>query len=251
MGRVKSVIAPVLICVTVLSAMISLNVVFYIRRSAGGKNGDSQNTEFTSFNNKVWVSYGDSITLLGGFQEIVCKGRGMTHRNCGVSGTTITGGIRNSSTHPAMSSPARLTGIQTLDPDIVTIFGGMNDMTYNSPIGTTDELPKSIDEKDQNTFIGGYSYIIENLRAWKPAVKILAIITYDRFKSDTNTEHQEALQAATRDVIQYYGLDYIDADAMFTPENSTQFILSDGIHLTGAGKAKLADEIISKFSAML
>jgi hypothetical protein len=127
MGRVKTVVLPILVCIIVLSAVVSLNIYFAKRSAADDKNTNPINPEFANFNNKVFVSYGDSITYLGGFQEIVIKDKGMTHHNRGMNGTTVTDGVRGSVTHPAMSSQARLTEIQTLNPDIITIFGGMNE----------------------------------------------------------------------------------------------------------------------------
>jgi lysophospholipase L1-like esterase len=237
----KSIIGPIIICIAVL--VIGFVPIIIMNRP-------SKNEEQLL----VWASYGDSITYLGGWQEMTAEkfgSGGILHHKLGIRGTTITNGVRDNASRPAMSYTVRLNGLMEINPDIVTIFGGMNDITYMSPIGTEGELSKPLTEKNVNTFIGGYSYIIETLRAWKPSLAIVIIVTYDRFIDDTDIEQQESIQNATRAVVDYYNLPYIDGDAEFPPTDRETYILDDGQHLTDTGKSKLAGLLTAKFNTIM
>jgi lysophospholipase L1-like esterase len=240
-NKMKPIVLPIIICIVVLAAGILPIILLNLPKN------EDQPTPL------IWASYGDSITNIGGWQEMVVADSktALQHHKFGRGGTTITGGLFDSASRPAMSYPERLNGVIAVNPDIVTIFGGMNDITYMSPIGAADELTKPVAEKDTDTFIGGYSWIIETLLEWKPSLKIVIIITYDRFAENTNIEEQENIQNATRAVIAHYGLPYIDGDAEFTAADRATHITEDGLHLTSQGKVRLAGLVVAKFESIL
>lgn len=60
-----------------------------------------------------------------------------------------------------------------LKPDVIIVFGGTNDSSKNSPIGTVkySDWTKS----DLDTFGGAYSKLMSDLQYWNPSIRIINV----------------------------------------------------------------------------
>ena len=104
--------------------------------------------ESSSWNEKTFVSYGDSITELNLWQPYIVNEFGLKHTNLGVGGTRVAktdarGGVYENS----YSEDARISKIPT-DADLITIMGGAND--FGSP------YPSIIGDVQYDRTTGGY-----------------------------------------------------------------------------------------------
>ena len=199
---------------------------------------------------KKWVSFGDSITERGAWQERVVREFGFEHTNCGIGSTCLSG-----SGATAFWQKTRLDAVKKADPDIVTILGGANDLVSNPNIGTKDELEKSLENKDTETFVGAYSYIIENLLSWKPTLEIMVLGTtwaHNDGATLTSKVSYSDFSNACKMVAEYYGLPFVDLHNgigfnKFTMSNPPYNIYSnDHIHPNALGGRKIASMVIAK-----
>lgn len=199
---------------------------------------------------KTWCSLGDSITAQGIWQGYVVNELGLTHVNCGIGSTSLSG---KSST--AFWQDTRLNAVKETNADIVTILGGANDLVLNSVIGTEAELSKALAEKDTSTFIGAYSYIVENLLTWKPTLEVMILGT--TWAHNDGTDYSDTVtytdfSDACKKVAEYYGLPFVDLHGQcgfnkFTMGNSPYNIYSnDNIHPNDLGGRKIASLVIAK-----
>lgn len=199
-----------------------------------------------SLNGKIWCSFGDSITSREMWQGYVVEELKITHINCGVSSTCLSGSEAN-----AFWQDIRLQEIKNANADIVTILGGANDLTKNPVIGTAADIKS----KDVSTFIGAYSYIIENLLTWKPSLEIIILGT--TWAHNDGTDHSDVVtysdfSNACKLVAEYYGLPFVDLHANlgfneFTMGNNPYNVYSsDHIHPNELGAKKIANMVIAK-----
>ncbi|ALC81151.1 MULTISPECIES: SGNH/GDSL hydrolase family protein [Bacillus] len=128
----------------------------------------------SKWENKVWLTLGDSITefdqtfyngvFLRGYQTIMKETMGFAeYINRGVSGKTMTANDEGS-TH-VVGEAQNLNNI-----DVITIFAGTNDYKLNKPIGSLGAIGDT--EFDTFTFYGAYRSLLENLLTRKPTIKI-------------------------------------------------------------------------------
>ena len=161
---------------------------------------------------KRWVSFGDSITERESWQPYLYKKFGLIHINCGIGSTCLAGQGR-AGLSPFWSDD-RLSAVKSANPDIITILGGANDLGYESvTIGDDNQFSLSIGAKDKNTFIGAYSYIIENLLTWKPKLKIVILGTTWAHNDGADYSNRVTFtdfSNASRKVAEYYGLPFVD-----------------------------------------
>ena len=145
------------------------------------------------------------------------------------------------------------------DPDIVTILGGANDLAADIPIGDKSQLSALLSVKDKNTFIGAYSYIIETLLAWKPALRIVILGTtwaHMDGKDYSDTVTYTDYSNASRTVAEYYGLPFVDLHGncgfnQFTMEDEPYNIYSsDHIHPNDAGGKIIASLVDKVFDGL-
>lgn len=212
-------------------------------------------TFVNGWSGKKWVSFGDSITYREAWQPSVINTFNLIHTNCGIGSTALAGTGSN-----AFWQDVRLNAVKAADPDMVTILGGANDLVdVNITIGTSAEFAKALAEKDKNTFIGAYSYIIETLLTWKPTLRIVILGTTwahmngaDYSATLTYTDYSDASKL----VAQHYGLPFVDlhgesAFNQFTVEDSPYNIYSnDHIHPNALGAKRIAELVISKLQAI-
>jgi lysophospholipase L1-like esterase len=170
---------------------------------------------------------------------------GGTGVNCGIGSTCLSGDETN-----AFWQAARLNAVKTANPDVVTILGGANDLVQNPVIGTSADLTS----KDTDTFIGAYSYIIDNLLTWKPSLKIVILST--TWAHNNGTDYSQTVTygdyaAACKLVAEYYKLPYVDlynesGFNTYTMNSSPYNIYSDDhIHPNASG-AKIIASMVSQ-----
>ena len=130
-----------------------------------------------------------------------------------------------------MTSPNRIRPIKNANPDVITIWAGANDVVATANVGTSVEFGKTLAEKEQSTFIGAYSFLVETLLEWKPSLQILILV---HFNTEFNNEYNgktEEIRQATISVANHYSLDYVDLNEIGITENNIMTMTNDGIHI--------------------
>lgn len=207
--------------------------------------------ESSALQGKKWVSFGDSITYRGGWQEPIINELGLIHTNCGIGSTSLSGSGNN-----AYWQDVRLNVIKENEPDILTILGGANDLVQVGVIGDDNDF----ETKNTNTFIGAYAYIIENLLTWKPNLQIIILGT--TYAHNDGTDYSDSVtytdySNASKLVAEYYGLPFVDLHSetgfnKFTMNNTPFNIYSnDNIHPNAEGCKKISTLVLSKMKETL
>lgn len=202
---------------------------------------------------KSWDSFGDSITDHGFWQPLVLQDIPLEHRDHGISGSCVCGPGLN-----PFWSEERITALIADQPDIITIMGGTNDFFSAYPIGGVEELSRPLEEKDRNSFLGAYAYLVERLQAALPECKIFIMSTpqnYFDFQLKGPEPNQAGLKTADyakacRKIAEHYGCGFIDVFGI--PYKDDQAFMADhddGIHPNGSGAAKIAVLVSSAFQA--
>lgn len=160
----------------------------------------------------TWVSYGDSLTEGGHWQAPIKDYFGFNHINLGSSGApmALISGREN-----AMTNTPRMQAILNANPDVITIWAGANDVGPGI-LSDTSELTKTLHQKNKTTFIGGYSYLIETLKEWKPTLKIIIVVQYywndDWPNEQWAIDRMTLMREQTFALCDYYNLPYVDGE---------------------------------------
>ena len=165
---------------------------------------------------KKWVACGDSFTEGGynasdgidetvyKYQDGIYKGRQITYPyiiglrnnmtiiNEAVSGSTMT---VNSSASSGSFADTRYKNIPA-DADYITLYFGINDDNYSSPVGT-------INDTDVTTFYGAWNTVLEHIITTHPYAKIGIIIT-----NGSNPKYTEA----ERNIAKKWGIPTLDLE---------------------------------------
>ena len=206
---------------------------------------------------KKWVSLGDSITNRATWQHHLYNKYGLIHTNCGQGSTCLAG--QGTASLPPFWHADRMSAVKAADPDIVTILGGANDLVSQIQIGDNTQFSAALANKDKNTFIGAYSYIIETLLTWKPTLKIVILGT--TWAHNDGVDYSDTLtytdySNASRQVAEYYGLPFVDLHGKcgfnkFTMEDAPFNIYStDHIHPNYEGGKVIASYVDEAFSRL-
>ncbi|AWQ48025.1 GDSL-type esterase/lipase family protein [Serratia marcescens] len=124
------------------------------------------------WNGKKWYTLGDSITERGWYQPLVEDITGIgSFNNYGVGGTTIA--KLNATDTTAMSVRWNTMGT---DPDVITVWGGINDFGYSYGSNGGTDLGVFADTSPL-TFYGALRTIIEGLTIKYPGVKVAFVVT--------------------------------------------------------------------------
>lgn len=201
---------------------------------------------------KKWFSIGDSITARDWYQPLVTSILGIgSYDNYGVSGTCIA--ATGPSDTQAMS--VRYKNI-TGTPDVITVWGGVNDFGYGYGSRTGIILGSSSDTEN-TTFYGALRVLIEGLVSKFPDAKLAFIITTPvslaRGMNSANGKGFYLSQycEAIRFICQEYSIPYLDLqrlsgfnqyniEAMTSNEEGTA---TDGLHPSRKGMAWVSTKI--------
>lgn len=201
--------------------------------------GDSITSGGTTSNGKQAFSYVDYLkNYLGA--EITNKG---------LSGSVITEGNVENQTQSFVS---RSNQIQ--DQDFVTIFGGINDFWFNSPLGSMEDSSDNV-----KTFYGALKFLVENLSKKNPAAHFLFITPLKECKEGATHTYEdnnklvlhknragfteEDYVNAIKEVAAYYSVPVLD---LFNSSNMNPYIESqrqyfaDDLHPNQLGAQRLA-----------
>jgi lysophospholipase L1-like esterase len=240
--------------------------VAYVFFSAGEETGDTKITLFPK--NSIKIEYdkivgapttenrplygktiaffGDSITYNYLWEPFVLADVGGTGVNCGVGSSPVSGQDTD-----AYWQTARLSAVKTADPDVVVILGGANDLVLNPVIGTSADLAS----KDTDTFIGAYSYVIDDLLTWKPSLKIVILSTtwaHNDGADYSQTVTYGDFAAACKLVAEHYHLPYVDLynesgfNAYTMNSSPYNIYSSDHIHPNVSGAKIIASMVCQK-----
>ncbi len=169
--------------------------VFYITIiSAQGKKIDCENGYLDKWNEKVWLTLGDSITKANGYQPIVKEKLGFSRvENKGINGQTMAQQKTNKSTYSMGKN------INYKEYDLVTIFIGTNDFRYNKKLGKIEENSKNI--YDESTFIGAYQMLIEKILSSNPSINLVLITPLQRTRDGFDMNHTSMMKVLLLDLI--------------------------------------------------
>ncbi|MBQ9012779.1 MAG: SGNH/GDSL hydrolase family protein [Bacilli bacterium] len=147
--------------------------IFYIPIiNAQGNKTDLEEEYFNKWNEKSWLTLGDSITKANGYQIIVKEKLGFSNvDNKGINGQTMAYQKNDKSTYSIGKN------INYKKYDLVTIFIGTNDFRYNKKLGNIKE-----NNYDETTFIGSYQMLIERILSSNPEVELVLITPLQRTK---------------------------------------------------------------------
>ncbi len=218
---------------------------------------------------KVWCSFGDSITYQEMWQPDVLKAFPMHHINCGLGSTTVGVSLAREITRPAFCADERMglgayadiREAETADairyqlllpqkPDVVTIMGGSNDVFYAQRLGSMQDTAS-----DRDSFVGAYKYIVETLLSHSPAVKIFLLSapwSTPLPNKDMVFTFEECAEAV-KQIADFYGLAYIDIfhESGISEETVKQLCQEDGVHPNKEGGKKIAEVVVRAFEAQL
>lgn len=201
--------------------------------------GDSITSGGTTSNGKQAFSYVDYLKdYLGA--EITNKG---------LSGSVITEGNVENQTQSFVS---RSNQIQ--DQDFVTIFGGINDFWFNSPLGSMEDSSDNV-----KTFYGALKFLVENLSKKNPNAHFLFVTPLKECKEGAPHTYEdnnkfvlyknragfteEDYVNAIKEVAAYYSVPVLD---LFNSSNMNPYIESqrqyfaDDLHPNQLGAQRLA-----------
>ncbi len=209
-------------------------------------NVDSDSEEYTYLNKweqKSWLTLGDSITKANGYQPIVKQKLGFLKvDNRGINGQTMAYQNTNKSTFSIGKD------INYKEYDLVTIFIGTNDFRYNKKLGTISEDNNKYDE---TTFIGSYQMLIETILKSNPTIDLVLITPLQRSKDgyDINFTNEAGYKLihyvnAIKDLGNKYNLPVLDLYSSSGFTNKTMSVYTrDNLHPNEKGYEIIADKM--------
>lgn len=195
----------------------------------------------SNWNNKTWHAVGDSITGQNIYPRIVAKSFGLTMVNYGIPSSTL---AVNNSYLKGESVYERTLNYP--NADLWTIFAGVNDWLYKTPIST-------IDSTDPKTFYGALKGIVINIKD-RPNHPNLILITplqsVRNGENDNGVPMQDYRQAIINvgklynvPVLDLYKGDEINSDNL-------KEMTIDGIHPSLSGTKLYAPKIIDAIQSL-
>ena len=228
-----------------------------------GKYGNSADLASQPFINQKVTCLGDSITSGGqtdnggmaiSYVNYLETLIGTNPSNAGVSGSHITKGTAGHTD----SFVERVESIKS--QNVVTIYGGVNDFLFDSPLGTMAD-----DSNTQTTFYGALKYLVTRLTFNNPDAKLLFITpmkadkyggTYDvngQVRQNSVNATEEDYVNAIKEVASYYSIPVLD---LFHAGNLNPYIPAqnsmtvDGLHPNEKGAQRLAKTIAQAINSL-
>lgn len=154
---------------------------------------------YSRYQGQSLFALGDSYTFSNLYQDSLHTQLGVTVTSRGVNGGYITGGQGGSAT-PLVDL---IDSCLALNPDIILIQGGSNDMNASVPLGT-------IASTDTLTFYGAYKYIIQKCIAKSYGIKIIPVTPLQRGTDRTAYANQRLYVDAIYEVCALYSVPVVD-----------------------------------------
>lgn len=212
----------------------------------------------SSWKDKVWISYGDSITQQGMWQTQVLHALGLTHTNKGIGGTKVS--VLWDSTEELRDSMCTDTRIATLPStlDLLTFMGATNDWANNCPLG-------DINSNDIHNFYGAMNTMTEKLLTKYTTDRILYITPVNgsfNNRAGFKDSYTNSLGLTVRDyceviinICKKYSIPYLDLniEVGFNKFNFLNYYLDESgnfIHPKIEGGNRMAENIIGKLRVL-
>lgn len=208
------------------------------------KNISLSDLYFNKWEDKSWITLGDSITRANGYQDNLKDLLGFSKvTNLGENGQTMAWQPKNKSTYTVGKM------INYKNYDLVTIFIGTNDFRYNKKLGTIQNSGSN--DFDEKTFIGAYQLLIEYILASNPEINLVLITPPQRIHDgyDTNFKNEVGSKlidyvSAIESLGEIYSLPVLDLyrEGGITKENINVFT-RDGLHPNDIGYKRISDKM--------
>ena len=199
---------------------------------------------------------GDSITegafagiLEDRYSTLTAKYFGAEECNFGVSGTRIAKQLKRTNNPDDDVFMCRAVKMPT-DAEFTFVFGGTNDY------GHGDAKLGAFEDRDDYTFYGAFHNLVTYMVSSFPKDKLCFILPIPRFHQDnpygdgSKDEPISPISAyieAEKEVLSYYGVEYLDLSDKFyipTTQQDDGELYKDGLHPNAKGHRSLADCLI-------
>ena len=243
----------------VINAKVGADIDPVVITYKGGKPLSETDVITNDYKNKKYITFGDSITWYNdngriGYQTLMKAKLGLnSYQNEGVSGASISTASSSHSYTPIVTKVLTYASGSLDNYDLVSVFGGTNDYTFNTPLGTLGTIGDS--NFDNTTFYGAYRTIIEHILDLKPTIRLILINPLQRNRDGLNSWTTQNTAGhtlkdyadAVKNVAELYGLPVVDLfyESGFNSQTLSTYT-SDGLHPNNTGYVRLANCIMGK-----
>ena len=194
----------------------------------------------------------EAVVRKSGYAGRIATKYDMTLYALGVSGTTLSN-ARGSIYSQIEKAKANTPMAEREAVDFVVLEGGVNDISAKASIGTISEDGKNL---NLSTLAGATEHTIQLAQETYPNAEIYFLIMYQMPK-DTSSADRASIQNADRymsmiiEICEKYKIPYLDFfhDEEFNKNvfknDTTEFISSDGVHMTVKGYDTITPYIIN------
>lgn len=192
---------------------------------------------------KVMACIGDSVTYRDQWTRLISAANGISLYNLGVGSKCLTGEAYPD--NPRMWEDSVLNEAIAKNPDIVTIMGGLNDMSLETcTLGNVAaQCNAALTSKDKKSYAGALSYIIEKLLAWKPELEIIIMHPVGKWPDyiDDSGFSLRDICKTIDEVAKFYGLRVSKTmDEGGYNKMTYDTLLMDGVHPSWLGAVQYA-----------
>lgn len=217
------------------NAKIGIDYIYDITKDVDNLMKDVELLKGDKLSGRTWNPVGDSIsdtsnTTLGLYVPIIANNLGLSVVNCGKMSSTLAVNNTYMSGKSIVERVCGLNGNSSMrDADIWTVYGGLNDWYYDSPIGT-------IDSTDNTTIYGALKQICENILGRNNRPKLILCTPLQSIRNGVHNDISMAeIRKAIIDVAEYYSVPCVDLYKYggFNPINilaTKNPTTTDGVH---------------------